>query len=150
MSYSGVRELTMTTSSRKIRHQVEGWICHPTIKRSDPEMFLFWKHCRNKNGKETERKKGQLQAQIGIQLKGFQSPRPDTITDVVFFLKTGAWHGCPLRDPTSSWVRQMQILSMQPMDCSREYLWLIIERLEAGEEVGYPIGKPAVSTNKDP
>jgi hypothetical protein len=40
MSYSGERELVESTSSRKTRHQVEGWACHPTVKNSDPELLL--------------------------------------------------------------------------------------------------------------
>ena len=30
----------MSTSSRKTGHKVEGWSCHPTVKNSDPELFL--------------------------------------------------------------------------------------------------------------
>jgi hypothetical protein len=33
-------ELVEFTSSRKIGLQVEGWCCHPTVKNSDPELFL--------------------------------------------------------------------------------------------------------------
>lgn len=40
------------------------------------------------------------------------APKPDTITDAMLCLQTGAWHGCPLRGPTSSWLRQMQILTL--------------------------------------
>jgi hypothetical protein len=40
MSYSGERELVEFTSNKKKRHQVEGWGCHPTVKNSDPELFL--------------------------------------------------------------------------------------------------------------
>jgi hypothetical protein len=40
MPYSGERELVEPTSSRKTGHQVEGWGCHPTVKNSDPELFL--------------------------------------------------------------------------------------------------------------
>ena len=38
---SGERELAESTSSRKTRHQVEGWGYHSTVKNSDPELFLF-------------------------------------------------------------------------------------------------------------
>jgi hypothetical protein len=34
------RELVESTSNRKTGHQVEGWDCHPTVKNSDPELFL--------------------------------------------------------------------------------------------------------------
>jgi hypothetical protein len=40
MFNSGKRELAESTSSRKTGHQVEGWGCHPTVKNSDPELFL--------------------------------------------------------------------------------------------------------------
>jgi hypothetical protein len=40
MPNSGERELEELTSSRKTEHQVEGWGCHPTVKNSDPELFL--------------------------------------------------------------------------------------------------------------
>jgi hypothetical protein len=34
------RELVVSTSSRKTGHPAEAWSCHPTIKNSDPELFL--------------------------------------------------------------------------------------------------------------
>jgi hypothetical protein len=40
MPNSGERELVESTSSRKTGHQVEGWGYHPTVKNSDPELFL--------------------------------------------------------------------------------------------------------------
>ena len=40
MLNSGERELIESMSSRKTGHQVEGWGCHPTVKNSDPELFL--------------------------------------------------------------------------------------------------------------
>ena len=39
------------------------------------------------------------------------APIPDIITDAMLGLQTGAWHGCPVRGSTSSWQRQMQILT---------------------------------------
>jgi hypothetical protein len=33
---------------------------------------------------------------------GWGDPRPDTITDAMMYLQTGAQHGCPPRVPTSS------------------------------------------------
>jgi hypothetical protein len=39
MSYSGERELVEST--KKTKHQVEGWSCHLTVKNSDPELFLL-------------------------------------------------------------------------------------------------------------
>jgi hypothetical protein len=37
---SGERDLVESISSRNTGHQVEGWGCHPTVKNSDPELFL--------------------------------------------------------------------------------------------------------------
>ena len=54
---SGEKDISESTSSRKIDHQVERWGCHPTVKNSDPELSLYRKNCRDKNGEETERKK---------------------------------------------------------------------------------------------
>jgi hypothetical protein len=34
------RELVESTSCRKTGHQVEGWGCHPSVKNSDPELFM--------------------------------------------------------------------------------------------------------------
>jgi hypothetical protein len=38
--YSRERELVNSTSKRKTGHQVERWGGHPTVKNSDPELFL--------------------------------------------------------------------------------------------------------------
>jgi hypothetical protein len=51
------RKLAESTSSWKTWHQVERWGCQPTVKNSDPELSLYRKNCRDKNGEETERKK---------------------------------------------------------------------------------------------
>jgi hypothetical protein len=40
MPNSEKQELAESTSSRKTGHQVERWHCHPTVKNSDPELFL--------------------------------------------------------------------------------------------------------------
>ena len=40
MPNSGERELVESIFSRKTGHQVEEWGCHPTVKNSDPELFL--------------------------------------------------------------------------------------------------------------
>ena len=40
MPNSGERELVEFISSRKTEHQVERWVCHPTVTISDPELFL--------------------------------------------------------------------------------------------------------------
>jgi hypothetical protein len=40
MPNSRERELVEFTSIRQIGHQVEGCVCHPTVKNSDPELSL--------------------------------------------------------------------------------------------------------------
>jgi hypothetical protein len=40
MPYSGEKEFVESTFSKKTGHQVEGRGCHPTVKFSDPELFL--------------------------------------------------------------------------------------------------------------
>ena len=41
MPKSGERGLVESTSRTKTRHQVERWGCHPTVKNSDLELFLY-------------------------------------------------------------------------------------------------------------
>ena len=53
---NGERELVEFISNRKSRHQVEMWGCHPTVKNSDPELFLSNRTAGKKNREETERK----------------------------------------------------------------------------------------------
>jgi hypothetical protein len=43
-------------------------------------------------------------------------PRPDTITDSMVCLQTGAYHDCPQKDPTSRRKSQMQIFT--PNQCT--------------------------------
>jgi hypothetical protein len=43
-----------------------------------------------------------------------EAPKPDTITDAMVCLQTGAQHDCTLRGPTSSWESQMQIFTPNP------------------------------------
>ena len=35
----------------------------------------------------------------------------DTITYAMLYLQRGDYHGCPLRDSTNSWMKQIQILT---------------------------------------
>jgi hypothetical protein len=44
--YSGERELAEPMSNRKSGHQVEG--CHPTVKNSDPKLFLYERNAGTK------------------------------------------------------------------------------------------------------
>ena len=59
MPFSGERELAEPTSSRKTRHQAEGWGCHPTVKYCDSELFLSERTAETKNVKEPEEKEVQ-------------------------------------------------------------------------------------------
>ena len=66
--FSGDREVIESTSSRKTGHAVEVCYCYPTVKYSNPELFLSnkqtkkqtkikikkQKNCRDKNGEGTE------------------------------------------------------------------------------------------------
>ena len=36
----GEKELVEVISNRKIGHRIEGWCSHPTVKNTDPELFL--------------------------------------------------------------------------------------------------------------
>ena len=54
MPNSEERELVEPISSRKTGHQVEGWCCHPTVKYSDPELFL----CKRIAGTNMEKRQG--------------------------------------------------------------------------------------------
>ena len=40
MLYSAEREYVESISSGETVEQLEGWGCHPTVKSSDPELFL--------------------------------------------------------------------------------------------------------------
>jgi hypothetical protein len=40
MPDSREREIIEPTSSRKTGHNGEGWRCYPTVKNTDPELFL--------------------------------------------------------------------------------------------------------------
>jgi hypothetical protein len=70
--------------------------------------------------------------------------RPDS-TEAMMCLQTGAWHGCPLRGPTSSWLRQMKMLTPNHWtEVGNPYGW-IRRRIEEAEGEGDPIGRPAGS-----
>jgi hypothetical protein len=68
----------------------------------------------------------------------------------VLSLQMGAWRGCPLRSPTSSWLRQKQILILNHWTEVRyPYDWIRGSIEKAGRESN-PIERPAVLTNPDP
>jgi hypothetical protein len=47
-------ELVESISSGGAGYQVEGWSCHPTVKSSDPELFLSEGTAGTKNGEKHE------------------------------------------------------------------------------------------------
>jgi hypothetical protein len=66
-----------------------------------PELFLSKITAGTKNEEETEGKGGPVTSLTWDPSQG-EASRPDTITDSMVCLQTGAYHGCPLRGPTSS------------------------------------------------
>jgi hypothetical protein len=49
--------------------------------------------------------------QPNLRSMSWVDTRLDAITDAMVCLQTGVQHGCPLRGPTSNWLRQKQILA---------------------------------------
>ena len=78
------------------------------------------------------------------------APNPDTITDVMLYLQTGTYHGCPLRGSTSSWLWQKQILTVNHCTEVRDPCGRVRGRIEGAEGDGNSIGRPTISTNTDP
>jgi hypothetical protein len=71
MPYSGERELVEFTSSRKTRHQMEGWGCHHTVKHSDPELFMSKRTAGTKMEKRLrERRPSDRQFKLGSSSRG--------------------------------------------------------------------------------
>jgi hypothetical protein len=52
MTNSGERELVESISSGRTGHQVVKWDCYPTVKSSDPELFMS----KRTAGSEMERR----------------------------------------------------------------------------------------------
>jgi hypothetical protein len=107
---------------------MKGCCCHPTVKSSDPELLL---------SKRT--------TEIKVERRSSDWPKLGSISRGGSKTWHYNWcygvHSCPLRSPTSSWPRQMQILT--PKHCTEVWNscgW-IRERLEEAEEEGNPIGK---------
>ena len=70
MSYSGERELVEFTSNKKKRHQVEGWGCHPTVKNSDPELFLSERNAGTKLDKSLSKRRSIYRPKVGSSSRG--------------------------------------------------------------------------------
>jgi hypothetical protein len=75
------------------------------------------------------------------------APIPDTTPDVMVFLQTEAYHGCPLRGSTSNWLRQMNVLTASFWTESGNPNGWARGRTEETEGDCNPIGRPTVSTN---
>jgi hypothetical protein len=78
-----------------------------------------------------------------------QAPNCYIIADAMLCLQTGAWHGCPLRGSTSSWLRQIQIFTANHWTEVRDSHGRVRGRTEGAEGDCNPIGRPIVSTNLD-
>jgi hypothetical protein len=88
MLFSGERKLVESNSSRKTRHQVEGWGCHPTVKNIVPELFLSKRTAGTKMEKRLRKRRSRTSPNWDPS-QG-EGSRPDTITDAVMYLQTGA------------------------------------------------------------
>jgi hypothetical protein len=76
-----------------------------------------------------------------------EAPRPDTVTDAMLGLQTGAWQGCPLRGPTRQLTEtDAYILTPNYWTEVRDPCGSIREKIEEAEGESNPIGRPAVST----
>ena len=86
MSHSGEREFVESSSSRKIRHQLERLGCHPMVKNSDPELFLS----QRTSGTKVEKKLRERRSRPKLGSSSREAIRPDTITDAIVCFQTGA------------------------------------------------------------
>jgi hypothetical protein len=143
MLNSGKRGLVESTSGKKAWHQLEGCSCDPTVKNSDPELFL------SKRTEGTKMEKG-LRKRKSTSDKPKLGPmsRVGSITSVMMCLQTDVQHGCPLRSPTSSWQWQMQIFRHNQWTEVCDPSGWIREKLKEVEKSD-SIGKPTVSSNLD-
>ena len=64
------RELVESTSSRKTGHEVEGWSCHPTVKISDPELFLSKRTAETKLEKSLRERRSSDRPKVESSLRG--------------------------------------------------------------------------------
>ena len=70
MPNSGERELVESTSSKKTGHQVEGYGCHPTVKNSDPKLFLSKRTTRTKIEKRWRERRSSDRPNMGSVSRG--------------------------------------------------------------------------------
>ena len=70
MPNSGEKEFVESVSTRKTGHQVEGWGCHPTVKNSDPELFLSERTARTKMEMRLRERRSSDQSDLGSMSRG--------------------------------------------------------------------------------
>jgi len=70
MSNSRERKHVGSTSSRKAGYQVEGWGCHPTVKHTDPELFLSERTAGSNMEKILRKRSSSNRIQLKERLQG--------------------------------------------------------------------------------
>jgi hypothetical protein len=65
MPCSGERELVESSSSGETGHQVERWGCHPTVKSSNPELFLSERTTGKKMEKSLRKRRSNDRPKLG-------------------------------------------------------------------------------------
>jgi hypothetical protein len=117
--------------------------CYPTVKNSDPELFLSERTAGTKMEKSLRKRRSSDPAQGEV-------PRPDTITEAMGrsqkeFIMTALQKAqqaaervrCRYLHPTNGQKLETPVVKLG-------------KNLKEAEVEGDPIGRPAVSTNLDP